>query len=109
MKLYSKLFFVAMGCAAWAGCSDMDDMDSEGFRITDDQIENTKEQIPSRVESSLIGMYHYMGTQYAGAPASERDDDFGYPTACISQDLNGADMVCDNSGYNWFTVSSDYW
>lgn len=108
MKLYSKLFFVAMGCAAWAGCSDMDNMDSEGFRITDDQIENTKEQIPSRVESSLIGMYHYMGTQYAGAPASERDDDFGYPTACISQDLNGADMVCDNSGYNWFTVSSDY-
>ena len=63
MKLYSKLFFVAMGCAAWAGCSDMDNMDSEGFRITDDQIENTKEQIPSRVESSLIGMYHYMGTQ----------------------------------------------
>ena len=42
MKLYSKLFFVAMGCAAWAGCSDMDDMDSEGFRITDDQ--NRKHQ-----------------------------------------------------------------
>ena len=78
----------------------MDNIDSEGFRITDGQIEDTNELIPSRVESSLVGMYHYMGTQYAGAPTNERDDDFGYPTACISQDLNGADMVCDNSGYN---------
>lgn len=108
MKLYSKLFLVAMGCATLNSCSDMDDINGEGFRVTSEQIENTNELIPSRVESSLVGMYHYMGTQYAGAPTSERDDDFGYPTACISQDLNGADMVCDNSGYNWFSVSSDY-
>ena len=108
MKLYSKLFLVAMGCATLNSCSDMDDINGEGFRVTSEQIENTNELIPSRVESSLVGMYHYMGTQYAGAPTSGRDDDFGYPTACISQDLNGADMVCDNSSYNWFTVSSDY-
>lgn len=108
MKLYSKLFLVAMGCATLNSCSDMDDINGEGFRVTGEQIENTNELIPSRVESSLVGMYHYMGTQYAGAPTNERDDDFGYPTACISQDLNGADMVCDNSGYNWFSVSSDY-
>ena len=108
MKLYSKLFLVAMGCATLNSCSDMDDINGEGFRVTSEQIESTNELIPSRVESSLVGMYHYMGTQYAGAPTSGRDDDFGYPTACISQDLNGADMVCDNSGYNWFSVSSDY-
>ena len=108
MKLYNKLFLMAIGCATLNSCSDMDNIDSEGFRITDGQIEDTNELIPSRVESSLVGMYHYMGTQYAGAPTSERDDDFGYPTACISQDLNGADMVCDNSGYNWFSVSGDY-
>ena len=30
MKLYSKLFLVAMGCTTLNGCSDMDDMDSEG-------------------------------------------------------------------------------
>lgn len=108
MKLYSKLFLVAMGCATLNSCSDMDDINGEGFRVTSEQIENTNELIPSRVESSLVGMYHYMGTQYAGAPTSGRDDDFGYPTACISQDLNGADMVCDNSSYNWFSVSSDY-
>ena len=108
MKLYNKLFLMAIGCATLNSCSDMDNIDSEGFRITDGQIEDTNELIPSRVESSLVGMYHYMGTQYAGAPTNERDDDFGYPTACISQDLNGADMVCDNSGYNWFSVSGDY-
>lgn len=108
MKLYNNFFLIAMGCTILSACSDMDNMDSEGFRITSEQIEQTNEIIPSRVESSLVGMYHYMGTQYAGAPTNERDDDFGYPTACISQDLNGADMVCDNSGYNWFTVSSDY-
>ena len=86
----------------------MDDITGEGFRVTGEDIEKTNELLPSRIESSLVGMYHYMGTQYAGSPASERDDDFGFPTACISLDLNGADMVCVNSGYNWFSVCSDY-
>ena len=60
MKLYNKLFLMAIGCATLNSCSDMDNIDSEGFRITDGQIEDTNELIPSRVESSLVGMYHNM-------------------------------------------------
>ena len=26
----------------------------------------------------------------------------------MAQDSNGPDMVCSNSGYNWFSVSYDY-
>ena len=55
MKLYSKLFLVAMGCATLNSCSDMDDINGEGFRVTSEQIESTNELIPSRVESSLVG------------------------------------------------------
>lgn len=108
MKIYNIIFLTAIGCLALNSCSDMDDITGEGFRVTGEDIEKTNELLPSRIESSLVGMYHYMGTQYAGSPASERDDDFGFPTACISLDLNGADMVCVNSGYNWFSVCSDY-
>ena len=55
MKLYNKLFLMVIGCATLNSCSDMDNIDSEGFRITDGQIEDTNELIPSRVESSLVG------------------------------------------------------
>lgn len=34
-------------------------------------------------------------------------NDFGYPSICMAQDSNGPDMVCSNSGYNWFSVSYD--
>ena len=53
-------------------------------------------------------MYSSMGTVCAAFPSDTRDDDGGYPTVCLSQDLNGPDMICANNGYNWFSVSSEY-
>ncbi|WP_321334731.1 RagB/SusD family nutrient uptake outer membrane protein [uncultured Bacteroides sp.] len=107
MKQY-KLVYFALSCAVLSACSDFNDMDSEGYQITGDQVNQTNEVVPSRVEASIAGMYSYMGTVCAAFPASVRDDDGGYPTVCLSQDLNGSDMVCANSGYNWFSVSSQY-
>lgn len=107
MKRY-KLIYFALSCAMFSACSDINNMDSEGFQITGDQVDETNELIPERVEASIAGMYSYMGTVCAAFPASTRDDDGGYPTICLAQDLNAADMVCANSGYNWFSVSSQY-
>lgn len=108
MKRLNKFAFYIGGALLLASCSDINDIESEGYRITGDQVDEATEVIPSRVEASIAGMYSSMGTVGAAFPSDSRDDDGGYPTVCLSQDLNGADMVCANNGYNWFTVSSDY-
>lgn len=108
MKYISKISFFALGCFAFASCSDMDDMKPEGNVISEEQVNETTEAIPGRVAADLAGVYSYMGQQYCAFPNSTRDDDWGFPSVALSQDLNGPDMVCDNSGFNWFSVSSEY-
>lgn len=108
MKIIYKLSVFALGCVTVAACSDMDDITSEGNRITEEQVNETTSTVPERVEASLAGIYSYAGQQYCCFPSSTRDDDFGYPGVCLSQDLNGPDMVADNVGFNWFSVSSEY-
>lgn len=99
--------------ATFAGCSDIDDQNPAGFVITDEQKSQTVEAIPERVKADLAGMYTMMGKMgtYFGEDANgtqPRDDDGGYPSVCLSNDLNGPDMVSENSGYNWFSVASEY-
>lgn len=108
MKYISKLSILTLGCLAMGACSDIDDMLPEGSSITEEQVNETTTSIPDRVAADLAGVYSYMGQQYCAFPSSSRDDDFGLPAVYLSQDLNGADMVCDNSAYNWFSVSSEY-
>lgn len=108
MKKLNKFVLFVGGTLALAACSDIDNIDSEGYRITGDQMDKTTEVIPGRVEAKIAGMYTYMGTVCAAFPSDTRDDDGGYPTICLSQDLNGPDMVCANNGYNWFSTSSEY-
>ena len=108
MKYISKISFFAIGCFVLASCSDMDDMKPEGNVVSDEQVNETTTAVPERVAADLAGVYSYMGKQYCAFPNDTRDDDFGLPAVYLSQDLNGPDMVCDNSGYNWFSVSGDY-
>lgn len=108
MKYISKFSLFALGCLTLIACSDMDDMKPEGSSITEEQVNETTSTIPARVAADLAGVYSYMGMQYCAFPSITRDDDFGLPSVYLSQELNGPDMVCDNSGYNWFSVSSEY-
>lgn len=110
MKKIYQLPVVALAVAmTLSSCSDMDDMLPEGGTQTEDQIKQTNAADPTRVNADIAGMYATMSKLHAGLPTStSRHDDFGYPTEAISNDLNGADMVCENSGYNWFSVASEY-
>lgn len=108
MKRLNKFALLAMGSIWLSACSDINDITGEGYRVTDEQIDKSTEVIPSRVEAKIAGMYSSIGTVCTVFPADTRDDDGGYPTICLSQDLNGPDMVCSNNGYNWFSVSSQY-
>ena len=108
-----KYIIMSFGLAALAGCVDIDDQNPEGSVITDGQKNQTVEAVPERVKADIAGMYTMMGKMgtYFGEDANgtqPRDDDGGYPAVCLSNDLNGPDMVSDNSGYNWFSVASEY-
>jgi hypothetical protein len=108
MKLTYKLLVLVLGFGFISSCTDLN-TSPQGGNLTSDQKTQTALALPGRVSADINGMYAIIGKQYCvfGA-ASGRDDDMGYPAACLSQDLNGPDMVSDNSGYNWFSVSSQY-
>ena len=108
MKRINKFALFILGALSFASCSDINDIESEGYRITGEQIDDATSVIPSRVEAKIAGMYSSMGTVCAAFPSETRDDDGGYPTVCLSQDFHGPDMICANNGYNWFSVSSEY-
>ncbi|MFA5045126.1 MAG: RagB/SusD family nutrient uptake outer membrane protein [Paludibacter sp.] len=62
-----------------------------------------------KLSENRNSMFTLIGNQYCVyGSVSSRDDDAGFPTVCLSQDLNGPDMVSDDSNYNWFSVSSLY-
>jgi hypothetical protein len=108
MKLAHKIFIFTLGCGLVTSCTDLDTY-PEGGNFTADQKTETAAALPERLSADVNGMFSVIGNQYCVfGPVSSRDDDAGYPTVCLSQDLNGPDMVSDNSNYNWFTVSSQY-
>lgn len=108
MKLYNLLSVITLGCGLMVACSDLDTI-PEGGTFTEDQKKEVAEAIPERLKADVNGMFASIGTQYCiFGSASSRDDDAGYPTVCLSQDLNGPDMVSDATDYNWFSTSSEY-
>lgn len=111
MKILYKAFVLVFISAIIFSCTDLD-TEPNGGVMTADQKTKTAEALPDRISAEINGMFSIIGKQYAifGAKpsGSGRHDDAGYPTVCLSQDLNGPDMVSDDSGYNWFSVSSEY-
>jgi starch-binding outer membrane protein, SusD/RagB family len=110
MKSKNKLLLMFMSSflLGIVACTDLDTV-PDGETITSDQKKKVVEANPERLAADLAGMFSYIGLQYCYyGETSSRDDDFGYPAICLSQDLNGPDMSTPNSNYNWFTVSSTY-
>jgi hypothetical protein len=108
MKLLSKILISALGVFFLASCVDLN-TSPQGGRFTSDQKSEVASAIPERLAADVNGMFSIIGKQYCVfGSSSSRDDDAGYPTVCLSQDLNGPDMVGDNGNYNWFSVSSSY-
>ena len=88
---------------AAAACSQMDELQPQGEIMLADQLQNTNAAIPSRADASFNGMFTKLG-----APRSvfggTRPDDFGFIMMAFSNDIEAADIVLANSGYNWFSA-----
>lgn len=106
MKNKNIFIVFAAGAVAFTACS-MDEILPEGGTQTEGQVKETVETVPERVQADVYGLYSSLSQQFV-VLSTNFHNDFGYPAQCISQDLNGPDMVCDNSGYNWFTPCGDY-
>lgn len=107
MKMTNKYLVLILGGTMIASCADLDTI-PEGGTFTTEQKQEVVEMIPERLQADVTGMFSSIAAAYKNVFTSARDDDFGYPAVCLSQDLNGPDMVASNSDYNWFSTCSEF-
>ncbi|MDR2839761.1 MAG: RagB/SusD family nutrient uptake outer membrane protein [Paludibacter sp.] len=102
--LLSAIAFIAFSLPA---CQDLD-LHYEGGTLDDDQIKETVDAIPDRINSSVSGMYAILGQPNGFFGTSNRADDLGYMSVALGQDLNSGDMVNIVSGYDWFSPALEW-
>jgi hypothetical protein len=109
MKLYRISFAMLGALMLTTACSDIDEMAPEGGSLTKEQLTETNSTVPERVAATFSGMFSMMAEpNKAFQRTSPRADDFGFPMMCISLDLEGADMMMQDNGYNWFSTCGEY-
>lgn len=86
-----------------AACSQMNELKPQGGIILSQQLQTTNATIPSRADASFNGMFTKLGAP-GGTLGSTRPDDFGFIMIAFSSDIEAADVVLANSGYNWFSA-----
>ena len=93
----------ALTILAAAACKEMDELTPQGGYTLTSQVLETNQAVPSRVNASFNGMFTKLGAPES-VFGSGRPDDWGFIMICFSSDIEAADMVLANSGYNWFSV-----
>ena len=88
---------------AAGACSQMDELEPQGGIILSEQMQEVNSIIPSRADASFNGMYTKLGAPES-AIGGGRPDDFGFIMMAFSNDIEAADVVLANSGYNWFSA-----
>ena len=98
--------YIYVGIMAAAACSRMDELEPLGGIVLAEQVQQVNAVIPSRADASFNGMFTRLG-----APGSvfggSRPDDWGFLMMAFSNDIEAADVVLANSGYNWFSVCGE--
>ncbi len=110
MKIY-KISTMVLGGLMLASCSDIDEQIYSGGAFSKEQSQDIVNAIPTRVEATFNGMFTFMGNpaqNYGTRFSNQRPDDFGFIMMALSQDLEGADMIGADNGYNWFSAACEY-
>ena len=100
-----RIYTIVAAAALIASCADFDQLQPQGGTLLADQVETSNEYAPSRVDATFNGMYTKLGAPVSvfGGGSDGRPDDFGFIMIAFSGDLEAADVVTANSGYNWFS------
>ncbi len=105
MKL-NKLYFAIVAVAvALASCSKIDRIVPEGGTLLASQVQETNAIIPSRASASFNGMFTAIGQP---CKMYDTPDDWEFLMILFCNDLEGADALIADSGYNWFSVCGEY-
>lgn len=102
---HNKFAFMALASLALAAC-DMEDVVPQGGTLLATQVQETNLAAPSRAEATFSGMFTKLG-QPLSVFGTNRPDDYGFIMMAYSNDLEAADIVTANSGYNWFSVCGE--
>lgn len=108
MKKISIIYIVVLlSVFCLSGCNDFLDTKPEGGTVSEKQKNAAVEANPGLLSADVAAMNANM-IAYCGILGSGAHNDFGYASACLYMDCNGADMTCANIGYNWFGPNSSY-
>lgn len=104
MKL-NKLFFAFVAGLAFIACTKMDEIVPQSGTMLATQVQQTNLIAPSRASASFNGMFTNIGkpTKMYNTP-----DDWEFLMILFCNDLEGADALIADSGYNWFSVCGEY-
>ena len=98
----NKIYITALIVLA-ASCSQMDNLQPQGGIILEQQLKEVNAMVPSRADASFNGMFTKLGAP-GSVTGGTRPDDFGFIMMAFSNDIEAADVVLANSGYNWFSA-----
>ena len=104
MKLNKLLFAIAVVVAS-ASCAKINEIAPEGGTMLASQVQETNAIIPSRASASFNGMFTAIGQP---CKVTNTPDDWGFLMILFCNDLEGADALIADSGYNWFSVCGEY-
>jgi len=104
MKTY-KLFLASAAVLALASCSKIETIAPESGTMLASQVQETNTTLPERASASFTGMFTSIGES---AKMYSTPDDWEFLMIMFCNDLEGADAIMPDSGYNWFSVCGDY-
>ena len=105
MKL-NKIYFAIIAVAvAFVSCKKIDEVVPEGGTLLASQVQETNAIIPSRASASFNGMFTAIGQP---CKMYNTPDDWEFLMIMFCNDLEGADALIADSGYNWFSVCGEY-
>ncbi len=103
MRHYKLSLLALAGTLVFGACSDINEIVPEGSVVLGSQLQEITAAVPERADATISGMYTKLG-QPGPLYGADRPDDFGFIMMTFSNDMEAADLVTADSGYNWFSV-----
>lgn len=101
-----NIYIILSVAAVLTSCAGFDRLAPQGGTLLESQIKTANEYVPSRGNAPFNGMYTSLGAPVSvlGGGIDGRPDDFGFIMIAFSTDMEAADLITANSGYNWFSA-----
>lgn len=107
MKLIKYTLYTVAAAVTFGACSDIDNLEPQGGTLLASQVQKINAVIPSRADASFNGMFTELGQPLGISFSSSRPDNFAFIMMAFSNDLEAADIVLADNGYNWFSVCGE--